>query len=390
LINRGTLLELFGRPEDALKDYDRAIALDPTYHEVHANRASVLKDIGLLDLARGASDSPRFAEAIKAYDHAIKLSKGLHELYAARGQAKLMTGNWPEGFADYDHRAELTKPTYKALPDPRWDGSAPRAGESLVLVGEQGLGDIMQFARFAPILAAQGHAVTLLVRKGMAALLSTLKGVTIATDASELKQPLRWLPLMSVPGVLGTTPETLPHDVPYLSADPARVKAWADRLGAGTFKIGINWAPGYADRTQISRRDIELKHFAPLAALPGVELISLQKGAAAEQIAGVAFRDKIRTIDADPNADGDLFLDTAAVVSQLDLVIGCDTSIVHLAGALGRPVFTAVPVISDWRWMLNRDDTPWYPTMRLFRQGADRQWGPVLERIAAAVRERLA
>jgi hypothetical protein len=224
----------------------------------------------------------------------------------------------------------------------------------------------------------------------MAALLSTLKGVTIATDASELKQPLRWLPLMSVPGVLGTTPETLPHDVPYLSADPARVKAWADRLGTGTFKIGINWAPGYADRTQISRRDIELKHFAPLAALPGVELISLQKGAAAEQIAGVAFRDKIRTIDADPNADGDLFLDTAAVVSQLDLVIGCDTSIVHLAGALGRPVFTAVPVISDWRWMLNRDDTPWYPTMRLFRQGADRQWAPVLERIAAAVRERLA
>ncbi len=300
-----------------------------------------------------------------------------------------MTGNWPEGFADYEHRAELTKPTYKALPDPRWDGAAPRAGEHLVLVGEQGLGDIMQFARFAPLLAAQGHNVTLLVRKGMAPLLSTLKGVTVVTDASELKQPLRWLPLMSVPGVLGTTPATLPHDVLYLSAEPARVKAWADKLGAGTFKIGINWAPGYADRTQISRRDIELKHFAPLAALPGVELISLQKGAPAQQIAGVAFRDKIRIIDADPSADADLFLDTAAVVSQLDLVIGCDTSIVHLAGALGRPVFTAVPVISDWRWMLNRDDTPWYPTMRLFRQGADQQWGPVLERIAAAVKERM-
>lgn len=390
LINRGTLLELFGRPEDALKDYERAIKLDPSYHEVHANRASVLKDIGLLELARGASESARFAEAIKTYDHAIKLSKGLHELYAARGQVKLMTGNWPEGFADYEHRAELTKPTYQALPDPRWDGSAPRAGEHLVLVGEQGLGDIMQFARFAPLLAAQGHNVTLLVRKGMAPLLSTLKGVTIAADASELKQPLRWLPLMSVPGVLGTTPATLPHDVPYLSADPARVKAWADKLGTGTFKIGINWAPGYADRTQISRRDIELRHFAPLAALPGVELISLQKGAPAEQIAGVAFRDKIKIIDADPSADADLFLDTAAVVSQLDLVIGCDTSIVHLAGALGRPVFTALPVISDWRWMLNRDDTPWYPTMRLFRQDAGQQWGPVLERIADAVRERLA
>jgi hypothetical protein len=194
---------------------------------------------------------------------------------------------------------------------------------------------------------------------------------------------------MSVPGVLGTTPATLPHDVPYLSADPARVKAWAGKLGTEKFKIGINWAPGHADRTQTSRRDIELKYFAPLAALPGVELISLQKGAPAQQIAGVTFRDRIRTIDADPSADADYFLDTAAVVSQLDLVIGCDTSIVHLAGALGKPVFTAIPVISDWRWMLDRDDTPWYPTMRLFRQGADRQWGPVLERIAAAVRERM-
>jgi hypothetical protein len=359
----------------------------------HANRANALKDLGLMDLGRGLRESPHFDAAIAAFDRAIEIDPRLHEAYASRGQIKVMRGDWPGGFADYEHRAELDKPTFQALTDPRWDG-APLGGERLVLVAEQGLGDIIQFSRFAPALAAQGHDVTLLARKSMAPLLSTLKGVTVVSDESELKRdkrPLRWLPLLSVPGVLGTTPDTLPREVPYLSADPARVQSWGERLGgSGGFKIGINWAPGHADRTQTSRRDVPLSLFAGLAELPGVELISLQKGAPADQIAQVPFGDRIKVIAADPNPDADLFLDTAAVVSELDLVIGCDTAIVHLAGALGRPVFTILPVISDWRWMLARDETPWYPTMRLFRQDASRQWSPVLARVIAAVRARLA
>jgi hypothetical protein len=226
----------------------------------------------------------------------------------------------------------------------------------------------------------------------MVPLLSTLQGVSVVGDmaALESQRPLRWAPLMSVPGMLGTTPETLPRDVPYLSADPARVAAWAGKLGNAKFKIGINWTAGNADRTVAADRNIPLTAFRDIATLPGVELVALQKGQALQDIKGVAFRDKIRTIDADMNAESDFFLDTAAVVSQLDLVIGCDTSVVHLAGALGKPVFTAVPVISDWRWMLRRDDSPWYPTMRVFRQDATAQWGPVFARIAAAVAERLA
>jgi hypothetical protein len=352
----------------------------------------VLKDLGLLELGRGAADSAHFDESIASYTRAVKLKRSLHEAYAARGQVKLMRGDWATGFADYDHRAELADPTYKALPDARWDGAAPRAGERLVLVAEQGLGDIMQFARFAPVLAAQGHDVVVLVHKGMVPLLSTLQGVSVVGDmaALESQRPLRWAPLMSVPGMLGTTPETLPRDVPYLSADPARVAAWAGKLGNAKFKIGINWTAGNADRTVAADRNIPLTAFRDIATLPGVELVALQKGQALQDIKGVAFRDKIRTIDADMNAESDFFLDTAAVVSQLDLVIGCDTSVVHLAGALGKPVFTAVPVISDWRWMLRRDDSPWYPTMRVFRQDATAQWGPVFARIAAAVAERLA
>lgn len=390
LINRGGLLELVGRPEDALKDYDRAIAADPNMAEVHANRGAVLKDLGLIDMARGKTDTKNFEEAIAAYGRAVKLKRGLHEAYAARGQIKLMTGDWVGGFADYDHRAEFANPTVKPLPDPRWHGEK-RDGERIVLVAEQGLGDIIQFSRFAPVVAALGHDVVLLVRKGMAPLLSTLKGVKIVTDAAELDnmRPLRWLPLMSVPGVLVITPETMPNDTAFLAAEPARVAAWADKLGTAKFKIGINWTPGNPDRTAMAQRNIPLTAFKDIAALPGVELIALQKGPATAEIRGVAFRDKIRSIDADMDADAGLFLDTAAVISQLDLVIGCDTSIVHLAGALGKPVFVAVPLISDWRWMLNRDDTPWYPTMRVFRQTAPQQWGPVMDKIAAAVRERL-
>lgn len=390
LINRGGLLELVGRPEDALKDYDRAIALDSNMAEVQANRGAVLKDLGLLDMARGKTDTTRFDEAIAAYDRAVKIKRGLHEAYAARGQIKLMTGDWIGGFNDYDHRAEFANPTFKPLTDPRWHGEK-RDGERIVLVAEQGLGDIIQFARFAPLFAAQGHDVVLLVRKGMAPLLSTLKGVTIVTDAAELDamRPLRWLPLMSAPRVLAITPETLPRAAAYLTAEPARIARWADKIGTAPFKIGITWSAGNPDRTIAANRNIPLTAFKALADLPGVELVALQKGPAVAEIRGVAFRDKIRTIDADPNPDADYFLDTAAVIGQLDLVVSCDTSIVHLAGALGRPVFTAVPVISDWRWMLNREDSPWYPSLRIFRQNAPQDWNSVMSKIAGAVRERL-
>ncbi|MBI1201445.1 MAG: tetratricopeptide repeat protein [Rhodopseudomonas sp.] len=388
LINRGALLEELGRPEEALKDYDTAIATDPTYPEVDANRGSVLKDLGLIEIGRGEADSPRFTEAMAAYDRAIKANKALHSAYLGRGILKLTLGDWPGGFADYEHRAEAGKPGFTPLPEPRWDGAPLQAGDKLVLVTEQGLGDTIQFCRFAAQLAAQGVEVTVLARPAMVPLLSTLKNVKVIGDAEALAAPYRWAPLMSVPGFIGTTPETLPPDVPYLAADPARVAAWADKLGDAPFKIGINWAPGHADKTMTSRRDMPLAAFAKLAALPGVELIALQKGAPAGEVATAGF--KVRTVEADMRADGDYFLDTAAIMESLDLVIGCDAAVVHLAGALARPVFTAVPVISDWRWMIRRDTSPWYPTMTLFRQDATRHWGAVMARIEVAVRAKLA
>ena len=390
LLNRGALYESIGKPAEALKDYDKAIVCAPGEPGIYMNRGQVLKDLGLIELAEGAATSRRFAEAIASYDQAIKYSARMHEAYAARGQIKMMLGDWPAGFADYDHRGQLAKPTYKALPDARWHGEK-RDGERIVLVAEQGLGDTIQFARLAPWLAAQDHDVTLLVRPGLKALLSTLKGVSIATSEEELRtsdKPMRWAPLMRVPGLLKITPDTMPGATPYLAADAALIAQWRETLGPRKgLRIGINWAPGHADRTQTSRRDIPLAAFKAVADIPGVELIALQKGAPLDEIKGVSFREQIKTIDADNDAKAPLFLDTAAAMENLDLVIGCDTSIVHLAGALARPVFTLVPVISDWRWMISRGDTPWYETMRVFRQDASGDWAKLMTQVAAAAAE---
>jgi len=391
-LNRGALLQALGRHQEALASFQKAVASAPDLAEAQVNRGNALKDLGQLDAGAGKTDSVRFDEAEAAYSEAIKIDRTLEPAYLGRGLLRLLRGDWEGGFADYEHRSNVGEPTYIPLPDPLWDGEK-RAGERVVLVSEQGLGDTIQFCRFAPLLAARGFDVTLLTRKAMVLLLAGLPGITIATDADELakdKRPLRWLPLGSVAGVLGVRPDNVPAAVPYLAAQPARVKTWRAKLGTGTFKIGINWASGHSDKPHFKRRDIPLAQFASLAALPGVQLISLQKGPAAVQIAEVPFGDRIITLAADHDADADFFLDTAAVMMSLDLIITCDTSIAHLAGALARPVFTALPVVSDWRWLLGRKDTPWYPTMRLFRQDADGRWDPVFARIADAVRGMMA
>jgi tetratricopeptide (TPR) repeat protein len=391
-LNRGALLQDIGRGAEALASYDKVVACDPLFAKAHANRASVLKEMGQFDETRGLRNSPRYDEALAALDKAIEIDPQFAEAYLGRGLLKMLRGDWQAGFVDYEHRSNVGEPTYLPLPDERWDG-AQRPGERVVLVTEQGLGDMIQFGRLGPLLAARGFDLTILCPKTMAPLLSTLAGVTIEIDADRLaqdKRPLRWLPLLSVPGVLGMEPASVPADVPYLSGTPDRIATWAKRLPSRVFKIGINWGAGHANNNSFVQRDIPLAAFAPLAALPGVQLISLQKGPAVGQIAEVAFGDRIMTLNADPDVAADFFLDTAAVMSQLDLVVTCDTSVAHLAGALARPVFTALPVIGDWRWLLGRDDTPWYPTMRLFRQDASLQWLPVFERMAAVIRERVA
>jgi tetratricopeptide (TPR) repeat protein len=386
-LNRGALLQALGRHAEALNSIDKAITCGADIAEAHLNRANALKDLGHLDAAAGRDGSPRFDEAMAAYETALKRDPNLAHARLGRGRLNLLRGDWAAGLPDYEFRSQVYEAAFAPLPQPRWNGE-PLKGERLVLVSEQGLGDTIQFCRFAPVLAERGFTVSILTRKAMAPLLSTLHHVAIETDHDKIAQDerTRWLPLPSVAGMLGVTPDTVPAAVPYLAAEPARVETWRRRLGPG-FKVGINWGAGRSNDDSAAMRDIPLASFDPLAALPGVQLISLQKGAAAAQIGEVPFGHKIAAFDADPDPDADFFLDTAAIMMSLDLVVTCDTSVTHLAGALARPVFVAVPVINDWRWLLGREDSPWYPTLRIFRQAATGGWSAVLARIAEAVRQ---
>jgi tetratricopeptide (TPR) repeat protein len=342
-----------------------------------ANRGNVFFEQGKLD------------EAIADYDRALRVQPDFAEANHGRALASLTLGDWESGFRLYEYRDRLKTPAHPSLPHPRWTGEEV-PGERLLLICEQGLGDMIQFSRFASLLAARGIDVTLLAPAPMQRLLSTLEGVTVAglDDAPAANgNPVRWLPLMSAPGVLGVRPDNVPSGVPYLAAEPERVEHWAAQLGRDGIRIGINWGLGTARDWFGRLRSVPLSAFAQLTEIPGVRLVSLQKGPPLADIGRVAFGARIEQPGDSFDADADAFIELAALMMNLDLIVTCDTSVAHLAGALGRPVFTALPSVSDWRWLRGRDDTPWYPTMKLFRQSVRGDWREPLERIAAAAGE---
>jgi hypothetical protein len=333
----------------------------------------------------------RFDEAFADLARAIALAPDDHDVRYHASLVELLHGRWREGFPRYESR--LTAPSldssrkFIAPTSTRWNGEPP-GDYLLVLFTEQGRGDVVQFARFATVLADKGYRVAIATQPGYASMLEGVAGIErIVTDTSTLPEfgDQRWQMLMSVPGVLGVTPDAVPATVPYLGPGAEHIAAWRERLGAG-FKVGISWQ-GSPTFVHDKGRSIPLGAFAPLADIAGIRLISLQKRPGAEQVSGVPFRARIETpLDASDISDQG-FRDTSAVMANLDLIVASDSMIAHLAGALGRPAFIALRQIPDWRWLLGRDDCPWYPAMRLFRQTTDGDWQPVFRRIAAAVRE---
>jgi len=277
----------------------------------------------------------------------------------------------------------MANPPYQPLQSNRWNGEGPDH-HRLVVVTEQGLGDAIQFGRYAALLAARGHAVTVLTRPILLPLLSTLPGVErVVTSTDELgrdPRPFRWVPLMSLPRALHLTPNAIPAQPPYLSVDPSRTEVWAERLGQSGFKIGIAWQAARRDRSA------PLVSLAPLVDIDGVRLISLQKQPGSKQIDEVPFGNRIERPTSDTDTSAEALLDTAAIMMNLDLIVGVDTMAVHLAGALGRPAFVALRGIADWRWLTDRDDSPFYPATRLFRQPASGDWKRTFGQIADAVR----
>jgi tetratricopeptide (TPR) repeat protein len=405
----GIVLHAQGRLDQAVAEYQRALELQPDLPETHDRLGSALARLGDLPGAEGHCRQAlalapkfagahnnlgsvlrmegKFAEAAAEFEQALALEPGFFKAQVGAATCYLIQGDFQRGWPAYE--ARLKGPGFRRNHNlPRWSGER-LSDKTLLLVAEQGLGDTIQFVRYARAFKAQGARIVLAVQPPLGRLLAGLPDVDelFLIDAGRIWPRADFhLPLLSAPAVLGTDEASIPRGVPYLAANPALADQWRGELaGLEAYTIGIAWQ-GARGCSLEPWRSIPLAQFRPLAELPGVRLVSLQKGFGVEQLATAEFP----LVDFSNRMDGAAgpFVDSAAILASLDLVVTSDSAIAHLAGALGRPVWVALQFAPDWRWLLDRDDSPWYPTMRLFRQTTPDDWPEVFGRIAEAVQER--
>jgi hypothetical protein len=359
-----------GNLPEAERLYRALLAHHPDMAEAHFNLGTILDATG------------RWHDAIAAFRQAAKLRPDLAVAHWNLGLTLLRQGDYPAGWPEWEWRWNVPDLRLNRLQcrQPQWDG-AELAGKRILLYAEQGFGDTIQFARYVPLVAARGGIVTLGCPTELFNLFSRLPGVETC-----LPQPGTapasfsvHASLPSLPRIFGTTLATIPQNIPYMHADPAKIERWRARMtGTNTKKIGLVWA-GRPTHRGDRERSLPLAALADLPALPGIQWFSLQKGDAAQQARTAPFELTDWTnelID---------FSDTAALIANLDLVISVDTSVAHLAGAMGKPVWVLLPFVPDWRWLLERGDSPWYPTMRLFRQTTSGDWQTPLAQLHKAL-----
>jgi len=380
LNNRGIALTLMWKLSQALESFVRAAALGDATADNLTNTGIVLKMLG------------RYREAAAAFGRALACKPDDASARFALAFLHLTLGEFAVGWPLYEARFDvpaLGNPA-RHFSAPRWNGSEPLQGKTLLVHAEQGLGDVIQFCRYLPLLQAQDISVVFEVMPSLRGLLRTLPGAIRLVGRGELLPPIDYhCPLLSLPLALDTRLNTIPAQVPYLTAERERIVQWKQRLRAlPGLRVGIAWQgnPAVEKLIWARGRSIPLAALEPLAQLPGVQLVSLQKGPGVEQLRAVPFAERIVDLSAELDPGPDAFLDTAAVMAGLDLVISSDTSVAHLAGALGLPVWVMLAASPEWRWGLERNDSPWYPTMRLFRQTANGDWTGVVPAIVAALR----
>jgi tetratricopeptide (TPR) repeat protein len=408
--NLGNAFKAQGNLEAAVESYRQAVRLKPDIAEVYYNLGSALHlkeefDNAITNFRLALQHKPQYAEAYnhlglayknqgyldqaaENFSQALRVNPHLAEAHWNRSFTYLLKGNFEDGWDDYDWRFQQAKwQTFYPYrySGPRWSGSDCE-GKTLFVHDEQGLGDTLQFVRYLPMAKARCGKIIFETRKELIDLLQGFPGIDKLVIRSSWQAATEnwdfYIPLLSLPKVFGTTLKTIPNHVPYLSADSKKVEYWKNRLTGNGFKVGIVWAgrPMHADDRN---RSFALKQFLPLSGIQGIQLIGLQKGEAAKQVNDLGTETGIVNL----GEEFEDFTDTAGVIQNLDLVISVDTAVAHLAGAMGKAVWVLLPFIPDWRWIMDRDDSPWYPTMRLFRQKVRKDWESVFQRIEKKLRK---
>ncbi len=314
------------------------------------------------------------------YERAIKHKPDYAQAHLNRSFALLLTEKLEEGWHEYEWRLHIKGHSIGTAMQPMWDGKSLN-GKSILIQTEQGFGDIIQFVRYLPMVKAQGGRVTIECPKSLFRLLENCAGIDKIIETTSGNESFEQfdvhVPLLSLPGIFGTKLDSIPSDIPYISIDTMLEEHWRIRLNDNNnIKIGIVWA-GNRHHKNDRNRSCTLVDFANLSSIPGISLYSLQKGSASIENNNSA--EGMNIINLENELDD--FADTAAVIANLDIVISIDTAVVHLSGAIGKPVWTLLPFDPDWRWLLNREDSPWYPGMRLFRQTQPNDWTTVFEQV---------
>ena len=402
-INQGNALAEIGQGEPAVAAYDIALAIDPHNPLAHYNRGNALRQLARYADAIGAYDRAvaampghasawynralalqalnRHEEALASATKAVALQKDHADAHFAMATSLLTLGDYRRGFEAYEWRWQATgRGGRRGFRQPQWAGDYALGNRTILLHAEQGLGDTIQFARYAPLIARTGARVLLEVQPELKALLSGLEGVTAVYGRGEALPAFDvHCPLASLPLAFKTQLATVPAHIPYLRAGAASIAKWRPRLEAfPSPRVALAWA-GRATHVNDRNRSIALSQFSPLLSVPGVSFIGVQRELRGEDAALLAQQPQTVQLG-EALAD---FTDTAAVLALADLVISVDTSVAHLAAAMGRPTWILLPFQPDWRWTLEREASPWYPAARLFRQPAPGDWDSVLRRVSA-------
>ena len=373
LSNRGLTLHELKRFDEALASFDQALKVRPDFAEALSNRGLTLKEL------------KRFEEALASFDRALKVRPEFAKAQVNGALCRLLMGDLDHGWEENERRWELGPPNdqKRNFTQPAWLGANEITGKTILLHAEQGFGDAIQFCRYVPLVVERAAQVILEVQQPLATLMSSLPGgAQIISRGDPLPNFDVFCPLLSLPLAFGTRLETIPSQTPYLRASSQAVTDWKRRLDPRHhLAIGLAWS-GNPIHPNDHNRSIELRSLLPLLNFDAT-FVSLQKDVRIDDVTVLQDqRDLLHFGDALEN-----FSDTAALISNVDLVISVDTSVAHLAGALAKPVWVLLPFVPDWRWLLDRNDSPWYPTARLFRQDDARAWDNVIARVHAALYE---